>query len=121
MRLVTLLVTFVISASSSAQVMYRCHDEGRTIYSDKPCLNGVEVKQLAPTGGPSREEIGRQQMKTRAEQQREMDKQRAERAAKANAANNKAVVPGASPATPKPDGEVMQQTADGRTKSSPTK
>jgi hypothetical protein len=50
--------------------MYRCHDLGKTIYSDKPCLNGEEVKQISPNGNPTPEYLARLRMKERAEEQR---------------------------------------------------
>jgi len=60
----------VMAAPATAQTMYRCHDLGKTIYSDKPCLNGDEVKQIAPNGNPTEEYIARLRGKARAEEQR---------------------------------------------------
>jgi hypothetical protein len=62
--------------------MYRCHDLGKTIYSDKPCLNGEEVKQLQPNGNPTSEYLARLRIKDRvAEQRARVDDQRARSAA----------------------------------------
>jgi hypothetical protein len=63
----------LVSLPVSAQTMYRCQDLGKTIYSDKPCLNGEEVKQIAPNGNPSNEYLARLRMKQRAEEQRALD------------------------------------------------
>jgi hypothetical protein len=60
----------VIATPAGAQTMYRCHDLGKTIYSDKPCLNGDEVKQILPNGNPSPEYLARLRMKDRVEEQR---------------------------------------------------
>ena len=60
----------VAAAPVPAQTMYRCHDVGKTIYSDKPCLNGEEVKQMQPNGNPTAEYLARLRMKGRAEEQR---------------------------------------------------
>ena len=59
-----------IAAPASAQTMYRCHDLGKTIYSDKPCLNGEEVRQMQPNGNPTPEYLARMRMKGRVEDQR---------------------------------------------------
>jgi hypothetical protein len=62
--------------------MYRCHDLGKTIYSDKPCLNGEEVKQLQPNGNPTAQYLARMRVKDRMEEQRTRgDEQRARSAA----------------------------------------
>ena len=61
---------FLVAAPVSAQTMYRCQDLGKTIYSDKPCLNGDEVKQIAPNGNPTPEYLARLRMKRRADEQR---------------------------------------------------
>ena len=60
----------VMAAPAAAQTMYRCHDLGKTIYSDKPCLNGDEVKQIMPNGNPSEESLARLRGKARADEQR---------------------------------------------------
>lgn len=77
-----ILAVLVIAAPAGAQTMYRCHDLGKTIYSDKPCLNGDEVKQLQPNGNPTSEYLARLRMKDRMEEQRShIDGQRARSAA----------------------------------------
>ena len=48
----------VMASPAAAQTMYRCHDLGKTIYSDKPCLNADEIKQIAPNGNPTEETTG---------------------------------------------------------------
>ena len=68
-------------APASAQTMYRCLDLGKTIYTDKPCLNGDEVRQIAPNGNPTREYVERMRMKARAEEQRALAAARAQREA----------------------------------------
>ena len=64
------VAALAIASPVSAQTMYRCHDLGKTIYSDKPCLNGDEVKQMSPNGNPTAEYLERARMKTRADEQR---------------------------------------------------
>ena len=71
------IAALAIASPASAQTMYRCLDLGRTIYSDKPCLNGDEVRQIAPNGNPTAEYLQRARMKDR------MDEQRAITAARA--------------------------------------
>ena len=66
----------------AAQTMYRCHDLGKTIYSDKPCLNGEEIKQMQPNGNPTPEYLARLRMKDRMDEQRaRVELQRARNAA----------------------------------------
>jgi hypothetical protein len=62
------VAALVIAAPASAQTMYRCFDLGKTIYSDKPCLNGDEVKQIMPNGNPSEEYVARLRGKARADE-----------------------------------------------------
>jgi len=72
----------LVASPVSAQTMYRCQDLGKTIYSDKPCLNGDEVKQLQPNGNPTSEYLARLRMKDRADEQRaRIEQQRAKIAA----------------------------------------
>jgi hypothetical protein len=66
------IAALAIASPASAQTMYRCLDLGRTIYSDKPCLNGDEVRQIAPNGNPTEESLARSRMKSRADEQRAM-------------------------------------------------
>ena len=75
--LAIVVAAFVIGSPASAQTMYRCHDLGKTIYSDKPCLNGDEVKQIMPNGNPSEEQVARSRAKARADEQRAMTAARA--------------------------------------------
>ena len=94
-------LALALASPASAQTMYRCLDLGKTIYSDKPCLNGEEVKQIAPNGNPTAATLARARMKDR------MDEQRAitvARAAKRDAEIGKvtkcvkgATVPGCEP------------------------
>ncbi len=79
------LVAMALAAPATAQTMYRCEDGGRTIYSDKPCLNGTEVKQMAPNGNPTAEQLAKARMKERASEQRMITAARDERAAKGEA------------------------------------
>ena len=64
------IAALAIASPASAQTMYRCLDLGRTVYSDKPCLNGDEVRQIAPNGNPTEEHLARSRMKNRADEQR---------------------------------------------------
>ena len=75
------VAALVIAAPASAQTMYRCFDLGKTIYSDKPCLNGNEVKQMMPNGNPSEEYVARLRGKARADEQRAVMAERAKREA----------------------------------------
>jgi Domain of unknown function (DUF4124) len=68
-----MVAAVVIAAPVSAQTMYRCHDLGKTVYSDKPCLNGDEIKQLSPNGNPTPEYLAKMRMKTRVDEQRAMN------------------------------------------------
>ena len=65
-----IIAALAIASPASAQTMYRCLDLGRTIYSDKPCLNGDEVRQIAPNGNPTAEDLARSRMKNRADEER---------------------------------------------------
>ena len=69
----------MIASPAAAQTMYRCHDLGKTIYSDKPCLNGDEVKQIMPNGNPSEQMVARLRAKTRADEQRAITAARTKR------------------------------------------
>ena len=71
------IAAFAIASPASAQTMYRCLDLGRTIYSDKPCLNGDEVRQIAPNGNPTDEYLARLRMKSRLDEQRTITAARA--------------------------------------------
>ena len=64
------MAALAFAAPASAQTMYRCLDLGRTIYSDKPCINGDEVRQMSPNGNPTAESLARARHKDRAEEQR---------------------------------------------------
>ena len=86
-----------IASPVSAQTMYRCYDLGKTIYSDKPCLNGDEVRQIAPNGNPTAEYLARERGKQRAEEQRAIT---AARAAKRDAELAKSATCVKSAATP---------------------
>lgn len=74
-----IIAAFAIASPVSAQTMYRCLDLGRTIYSDKPCLNGEEVRQIAPNGNPTDEYLERSRMKGRLDEQRAIAAARAKR------------------------------------------
>ena len=71
------IAALAIAAPASAQTMYRCFDLGRTIYSDKPCVNGDEVRQIAPNGNPTAEHLARARMKDRLDEQRAITAARA--------------------------------------------
>ena len=82
-----IIAALAIASPASAQTMYRCLDLGRTIYSDKPCLNGDEVRQIEANGNPSAEQLARSRMKDRLNEQRAIT---ALRAAKRDAEIGKA-------------------------------
>jgi hypothetical protein len=86
-----IVAALVFASPVCAQTMYRCHDLGKTIYSDKPCLNGEEIKQLQPNGNPTPEYLARLRMKDRADEQRaRVEQQRARSAAVAAQRENHA-------------------------------
>jgi hypothetical protein len=95
------IAALAIASPASAQTMYRCLDLGRTIYSDKPCLNGDEVRQIAPNGNPTAEYLARTRMKDRVDEQRAITAARAARrdsgAGKAAKCATKATTPGCEP------------------------
>ena len=59
------IAALAIASPAAAQTMYRCLDLGRTIYSDQPCLNGDEVRQIAPNGNPTADYLTRLRMTSR--------------------------------------------------------
>ena len=61
------LVLLAFAANAQAQTMFRCQDGNRTVYSDRPCWSGTEVKRMTPAGGPTPEDVAKAQMKARAE------------------------------------------------------
>ena len=71
------IAALAIASPAAAQTMYRCLDLGRTIYSDRPCLNGDEVRQIAPNGNPTEEYLARMRMKDRSDEQRAITAARA--------------------------------------------
>jgi hypothetical protein len=77
-RLTLLLGCLLATEASFAQTMYRCENNGKVEYSDKPCTEGVEVKRLAPNGGPTAEDRARAQMHAKAEHERLEAQERAE-------------------------------------------
>ena len=98
------IAALAIVSPVSAQTMYRCQDLGKTIYSDKPCLNGDEIKQIAPNGNPSAEYVAKMRMKARAEEQQAIEAARiakrdteAAKAAKAAKCVNGTASPGCEP------------------------
>lgn len=71
---------FLLSSTAAAQTMYRCQDGAKVIYSDRPCMAGVEVKRLAPGGGPPREEVEKARMKAKVEEEKQRQDERTQRA-----------------------------------------
>lgn len=53
--------SLLLAASAQGQTMYKCQNSGRTEYSDRPCNIGVEMKRMAPDGGPTPEDRARAQ------------------------------------------------------------
>lgn len=72
-------VALMLSSTAAAQTMYRCQDGAKVVYSDRPCLSGVEVKRIAPNGGPTREEVEKARMKSRVEEEKQRQEERAQR------------------------------------------
>ena len=72
LRNVCLLCTALVMAPSMVhgQTMFRCSENGKTTYSDRPCLSGDEVKRLAPSGGPTPEDAARARMRAQADRER---------------------------------------------------
>ena len=70
----------LLSPAAVGQTMYRCQDGTKVIYSDRPCYTGVEVKRLAPSGGPTREELAKARMKAKVEEDKQRQDERAQRA-----------------------------------------
>jgi len=65
----SILYVLVFAATAAgAQNMYKCSNAGKVEYSDKPCPSGEVVKQMAPDGGPTREERARAHMRSNAVQ-----------------------------------------------------
>ena len=95
------IAALVIATPLSAQTMYRCSDLGKTIYSDKPCLNGDEVRQIAPNGNPTEETLARSRAKNRADEQRAItaarDAKRDAEIAKVTKCGKSATAPGCEP------------------------
>jgi hypothetical protein len=92
-----IIVAVVIAAPASAQTMYRCLDLGKTIYSDRPCLNGDEVRQIAPNGNPTEEYLARVRMKNRADEQRAIAAAHAAKLGKVGKCAKGATVQGCEP------------------------
>jgi hypothetical protein len=70
----------MLSSTVAAQTtMYRCQDGAKVIYSDRPCFTGVEVKRLAPNGGPTREDVEKARMKSKVEEEKQRQEERAQR------------------------------------------
>jgi len=95
------IAALAIASPASAQTMYRCLDLGRTVYSDKPCLNGDEVRQIAPNGNPTEETLARSRAKSRADEQRAItaarDAKRDAEIAKVTKCGKGATAPGCEP------------------------
>lgn len=79
------VIALLLSTAVWGQTMYKCQDGGKTVYSDKPCTAGVEVKRLGPNGGPTPEEMSKNRMRAVEERQREIDRQRAKAAGRGQA------------------------------------
>jgi len=94
---VTAALALMLSPAASAQTMYKCQDSGKTMYSDKPCFTGVEVKRMTPSGGVTPEEIAKSRMRADAERQREMDQQRTRASARVSPVVTAVVKPPAPP------------------------
>ena len=63
-----LYAALLAATSAGAQNMYKCSNAGKVEYSDKPCLNGDLVKQIAPDGSQTREDRARVHMRSSADQ-----------------------------------------------------
>lgn len=63
-----LIAALFIMQAADAQTMFRCQDGDRTVYSDKPCWQGVEVKRMTSTGATTPDERAKAQMRARAQE-----------------------------------------------------
>ncbi|GIK88059.1 MAG: hypothetical protein BroJett026_35400 [Betaproteobacteria bacterium] len=84
----SLIPALLILAASAAegQTIYKCQVDGRVAYSGSPCYTGVEVKRMAPDGGPTPEDRARARMRVEAELRQQRTKEADERAIAANRA-----------------------------------
>jgi Domain of unknown function (DUF4124) len=83
MRSILYAVLFA-ATNAAAQNMYKCSNAGKVEYSDKPCSSGDVVKQIAPDGGPTREDRARAHMRSNAERARVDAQDRVEASNRAN-------------------------------------
>ena len=80
------IVLALTAQASFAQTMYKCQNARKVEYSDRPCA-GVEVKRLAPDGGPTPEDRARAKMRVAAEQERFAAQERQVAATRSGIAN----------------------------------
>lgn len=66
------LACLLVAGSVSAQTMYKCQVNGKTEYSDKPCV-GAEVKKIRPDATPSAEDQARAQIRLQNDRRRYLD------------------------------------------------
>ena len=92
MRIMLAIGLLSTACCVSAQTMYRCQDGDRTVYSDKPCWSGVEVKRMLPSGGQTPEDKARAQMRLQAERDKEIAAQRAAKEARSGQVPAKDIV-----------------------------
>jgi len=111
------LVGCVLALTAQAQTMYKCQNaNGRIEYSDRPCWSGAEVKRMAPTGGPTREDIERARMRAAAEQHRAAEQERQaaqERKAAQTLATGAGATSGASAVRDPGNGKVLTHDRSG--------
>lgn len=109
-----LLVGCAIAVTAQAQTMYKCQNNGRIEYSDRPCWSGTEVKRMTPSGGLTPEDVERARMRAAAEQVRVAAQEREARQAPRTtaAAAGMGTPPNASSATNPDDGKVPAQRRD---------
>lgn len=86
MRSLVVIALLGLSIQAAGQTMYKCQIDGKIQYTDRPCTSGVEVKRMAPNGGPTPEDRARAQMRVKAELQRFDEQERADAAARARQA-----------------------------------
>jgi outer membrane murein-binding lipoprotein Lpp len=69
MKKIVVLACLLLAGSASAQTMYKCQVNGKTEYSDKPCV-GAEVKRIRPDAGPAADDQARAQMRLQNDRRR---------------------------------------------------
>lgn len=110
LELAILVAALASAPMAFGQTTYKCQDGGNTVYSDRPCLAGVEVKRMAPNGGPTREDLARARMKARADEMRGSAEKQAEKRSAAATATSATATVGALTKAPKAPAAAASRT-----------